>query len=116
MIDLHKIHEAIQEHFKVDYMYLFNRPCTRRNSYIRQLFHYLSKTVNRNMVTYEQIGNYCGDITDPFAHSTVINSIRVIEDNIRVDKYVRNDLLELLELLPKTDYVKNEIKYLNRIK
>lgn len=99
-ISLPIVHQEICDYFQVDYMYPFNRSKKKNVVYIRQLFHYISREVtNKNAVSFQCIGEYLSDITEPFNHATVINSCKKINGYLTYDKKVKKDVKEIIKKL-----------------
>lgn len=99
MIPLSKIHEIIYTYFQVDYMFVFQRTRKTNVIYTRQLFHYISRKVNGNKISFNVIGSYLDDISKPFNSSTVIYSCKKIEDYLSYDKGVQKDVKNILKII-----------------
>jgi chromosomal replication initiation ATPase DnaA len=99
MISLSIIHEIICTYFNVDYMFMFQRNRKKRVIYIRQMFHYIARKINGNKISFEEIGSYLGDISEPFDHCTVIYSCNKTEGYLSYDKGVQKDVKNILKLI-----------------
>tara|TARA_R110000782_G_scaffold98275_2_gene183576 strand:- start:738 stop:1052 length:315 start_codon:yes stop_codon:yes gene_type:complete len=97
--ELQLIHESIFCYFDVGYFDVLKRSTKRKVVYRRQLFHYLSRTLSNNRITYEEIGNYLGDIITPYDHSTVMYSERKITGYLSYDKVVIKDVDNLKNII-----------------
>ena len=99
-LDISEVHAEVCRYFNVDYFHPFVRSTKKDYVYVRQIFHYITrKMTNKKMVTFEKIGNYLSDISEPFSHSNVINSCNKIEGYLIYDKQVQKDVNDIMDNL-----------------
>lgn len=90
------IHEKVCDHFKVELGFPFTVSKSRDVVYLRQVFQYLTRTLNPK-VSFAKIGMFYGDIGKVYNYATVIHNCNLINDLIDVDKAVRNDVEQILK-------------------
>ena len=99
MAELSVIHEKVCDYFKVGYLFPFEKTRKRRVVYIRQVFHYIARQkTNKNVITFNEIGNYLSDIVQPFDHATVMNSCNKIEGYLSYDKTLKKDIDNIITM------------------
>lgn len=102
MIPLWLIHEKITIYYKVDVMTPFKSNRQGESIYLRQVFHYLARTLNGKVMSYERIGNYYSDVSgSKWTHATVMSSIKKIEGYLEHDKTLKREIEELKAMFPK---------------
>lgn len=100
LVPLHKIKDAVCEHFGVEDIYFLNGSSKESPLLLRQIFHYLSRELNKNFVTYKEIGSYYSDVSGrSYDHSTVINSHNKIENYLSYDKDLQTQLNQIKKII-----------------
>lgn len=93
MIALPIIHENVSKHFNIGLIEVFERTNKSEVVYPRQIFHYLSRTLNNpRRASFGYIGNYYSDVCKPYLHCAVMHSVKKIEGYLTYDSQVRKDV------------------------
>ncbi|WP_299116887.1 helix-turn-helix domain-containing protein [uncultured Winogradskyella sp.] len=101
MTPLWLIHEKLVNYYNVDYLTPFKDSKKSESIYIRQLFHYLSRTLNKNHISLQSIGDYYSDVTgNKWSHATVMHSITKIEGYLQHDKTMIKEVNEIKKMFP----------------
>ena len=115
IVDLERVHKVVCYYFKVDNNLVFKRNGTRKDTYIKQIFQYISLKVATGKVGVSSIARYGSEQIKPYSHSTIIFSKKQIEGYLTFDKEVVEDVLNILDILPKTHKVKKHILLINKL-
>ena len=98
MISMCLINEKICKYFNVELNYPFQNNRKVRVIYMRQIFHYLSRELNKLQFSFATIGKYNSTLKT-YHHATVMNSCKTIKGYIDVHPHVRKDVESIIKMI-----------------
>ncbi len=98
MIPLEKIHKEVVNYFHIQENQIFKKTRVRHIVDARQIFHYLSRKHNGKRMSLQTIAEY-GSFTN--SHSTVLNSIKTVNNLMQTEKQFKANVLKIEEILTK---------------
>jgi chromosomal replication initiation ATPase DnaA len=113
MTPLDIIYKTVTDFYGKEEGFIVKKDTNRERTYIRQLFHYISRSLNGYLISLSEIGSFNNN--DPFNHATVLYSVKKIQGLVEVDKYVRSEVLTILKKLPSNRKTEHVIKKIERL-
>ena len=113
MIKLSKIARILCEYYDVSEKVMFSKSRKREIITKRQVFHFLAKKLTKHNLS--EIGRYYVD--NVFDHSTVIHSVKTVQNLFDTDKSYRIDVIYLEQVLNNSrEYINFKLNLLEQKK
>lgn len=109
MIPLNVIHKAVCSFYYLDDKELFIKTRKREIVEPRQIFHYLSRKLNKNLLSTNTIGRYYYKETGvKWDHCSVLHSTNVVSDLIETDRTFKERVKLITNMANELDELHNE--------